>query len=266
MTTAIGIAITDHIVAGRLEDQKLASKLLRFPDDPDDRRCPHRHSPQRIGRPDRQADRERWLKRCSGRLTPSASRFPASCAMAWLRTRPICRRSRVCGWPKNWARSCGARHHGAGACRQRCRRHRRRRSRHPRPVRQAYPRVDHRQRHRLRPLALCRRRVGGRPHHCHPRSQRTLLRMRRRRAISKASWAIAPCACASSTWSRKRSSPTPKGRPALPRVCGSVAPRTGRRHGLVHSPGRAGPILLHRPQCGISGVAVCAATSKPWSA
>jgi predicted NBD/HSP70 family sugar kinase len=31
MTTAIGIVITDHIVAGRLEDQRLTSKLLRFP-------------------------------------------------------------------------------------------------------------------------------------------------------------------------------------------------------------------------------------------
>jgi predicted NBD/HSP70 family sugar kinase len=35
MTTAIGIVITDHIVAGRLEDQKLASKLLRFPQQDD---------------------------------------------------------------------------------------------------------------------------------------------------------------------------------------------------------------------------------------
>jgi glucokinase len=35
VTTAIGIVITDHVVAGRLEDQKLSSKLLRFPQ-PDD--------------------------------------------------------------------------------------------------------------------------------------------------------------------------------------------------------------------------------------
>jgi glucokinase len=33
VTTAIGIVITDHIVAGRLEDQRLTSKLLRFPED-----------------------------------------------------------------------------------------------------------------------------------------------------------------------------------------------------------------------------------------
>ncbi|MGB6743554.1 MAG: ROK family protein [Terracidiphilus sp.] len=33
MTTAIGIVITDHIVAGRLEDQQLAGKLLRYPDE-----------------------------------------------------------------------------------------------------------------------------------------------------------------------------------------------------------------------------------------
>lgn len=34
MTTAIGIVITDHIVAGRLEDQRLVGKLLRHPADP----------------------------------------------------------------------------------------------------------------------------------------------------------------------------------------------------------------------------------------
>ncbi len=36
MTTAIGIAITDHIVAGRLEDHRLTAKPLRYPADPDD--------------------------------------------------------------------------------------------------------------------------------------------------------------------------------------------------------------------------------------
>jgi predicted NBD/HSP70 family sugar kinase len=34
MSNAIGIVITDHIVAGRLEDQKLVGKLVRFPEDP----------------------------------------------------------------------------------------------------------------------------------------------------------------------------------------------------------------------------------------
>jgi predicted NBD/HSP70 family sugar kinase len=34
MTNAIGIVITDHIVAGRLEDHRLAAKPLRFPFDP----------------------------------------------------------------------------------------------------------------------------------------------------------------------------------------------------------------------------------------
>jgi glucokinase len=33
MTTAIGIVITDHIVAGRLEDKRLTGKPLRFPTD-----------------------------------------------------------------------------------------------------------------------------------------------------------------------------------------------------------------------------------------
>lgn len=33
MTTAIGVVITEHIVAGRLEDQRLTGKLLRYPTD-----------------------------------------------------------------------------------------------------------------------------------------------------------------------------------------------------------------------------------------
>ena len=36
MTTAIGIDITDHIVAGRIEDQRITGKLLRYPDSADD--------------------------------------------------------------------------------------------------------------------------------------------------------------------------------------------------------------------------------------
>lgn len=34
MTTAIGVVITDHIVAGRLEDHRLVAKPLRYPADP----------------------------------------------------------------------------------------------------------------------------------------------------------------------------------------------------------------------------------------
>ena len=36
MTIAIGIAITDHIVAGRIEDQRITGNLLRYPDNADD--------------------------------------------------------------------------------------------------------------------------------------------------------------------------------------------------------------------------------------
>lgn len=36
MTTAIGVVMTEHIVAGRLEDQKLTGKPLRFPVDPNE--------------------------------------------------------------------------------------------------------------------------------------------------------------------------------------------------------------------------------------
>ena len=102
-----------------------------------------------------------------------------------------------------------ARHRPPRSHRQRRRRHRRRRRRHPRPAQQAHPRLDHRQRHRLRPLALCRRRLGGRPHRRLARSQRDATAAAAASAISKASWATAPCACASSISNRKRSSPTP---------------------------------------------------------
>jgi predicted NBD/HSP70 family sugar kinase len=36
MTTAIGVVMTEHIVAGRLEDQRLTGKLLRYPTDSDE--------------------------------------------------------------------------------------------------------------------------------------------------------------------------------------------------------------------------------------
>jgi glucokinase len=36
MTTAIGVVITEHIGAGRLQDQRLTGKLLRFPEDPEE--------------------------------------------------------------------------------------------------------------------------------------------------------------------------------------------------------------------------------------
>ena len=36
MTTAIGVVITEHIVAGRLQDQRLTGKLLRHPSDTDE--------------------------------------------------------------------------------------------------------------------------------------------------------------------------------------------------------------------------------------
>jgi predicted NBD/HSP70 family sugar kinase len=36
MTTAIGIVITDHIVAGRLEDNRVTAERLRYPTDPDE--------------------------------------------------------------------------------------------------------------------------------------------------------------------------------------------------------------------------------------
>jgi predicted NBD/HSP70 family sugar kinase len=36
MTTAIGVVITEHIGAGRLQDQRLSGKVIRYPNDPND--------------------------------------------------------------------------------------------------------------------------------------------------------------------------------------------------------------------------------------
>ena len=36
MTTAIGVVMTEHIVAGRLEDQRLTGNLLRYPENTDE--------------------------------------------------------------------------------------------------------------------------------------------------------------------------------------------------------------------------------------
>jgi glucokinase len=36
MTTAIGVVITEHIGAGRLQDQRLSGKVIRYPSDPND--------------------------------------------------------------------------------------------------------------------------------------------------------------------------------------------------------------------------------------
>jgi predicted NBD/HSP70 family sugar kinase len=52
---------------------------------------------------------------------------------------------------------------------------------------------------------------------------------------------------------------------ALQGVCRSVASRPGRRDRLVHPPRRPGPLLLHRPQCRLSGsAACCAAIWRTW--
>ena len=36
MTTSIGVVITDHIGAGRLQDQRLTGKPIRYPEDADE--------------------------------------------------------------------------------------------------------------------------------------------------------------------------------------------------------------------------------------
>ena len=48
MTTAIGVVMTEHIVAGRLQDQRLAGKLLRFPKDEDELDTPSSRSAESV--------------------------------------------------------------------------------------------------------------------------------------------------------------------------------------------------------------------------
>ena len=71
------------------------------------------------------------------------------------------------------------------------------------------PRLVPRRRHRLRPPSAQRRRLGGGPHGGHARSQGALSAAAAASATWKASWAIAPCACAFWIWSRRKSSPPP---------------------------------------------------------
>ena len=89
MTTAIGVVMTEHIVAGRLEDHRLVGEPVRYP---------QRH--RRSGRADASSPVGNWSKfsptrsrspsvKARAASMQSASRFPASCAMAWSRTRPI---------------------------------------------------------------------------------------------------------------------------------------------------------------------------------
>jgi glucokinase len=49
MSTAIGVVMTEHIVAGALEDQRLTGKPLRFPDDKEELRRAAGASQRRTG-------------------------------------------------------------------------------------------------------------------------------------------------------------------------------------------------------------------------
>ena len=84
MTNAIGVVITDHIVAGRLEDHRLAAKPLRFPTDPGETDALAASPPANwsISLPARSPRSPK-----PGRSTPSASPFPALFATELLRTR-----------------------------------------------------------------------------------------------------------------------------------------------------------------------------------
>jgi len=153
MTTAIGVVMTEHLSA------------------PAGRQSSHRPSahPRTPTRPTRSPPSQRRAGRFAGgqicslatmrrSVAPSASRCPASCAAAW-RGVANCPSSRNAAGEELagcWsAVACGAVRIAndadaiaAGVP-------------PPAPARPPHPRLDHRQRHRLRPLALRRGRLGG---------------------------------------------------------------------------------------------------------
>jgi len=98
MTTAIGVVITDHIGAGRLQDQRLTGRLLRYPEDADEldslSAIPSSELVELLAT---LIATLAAIDTC--KLTPSVSPFPASSAMRWSRTRPISPRSRECTSP-----------------------------------------------------------------------------------------------------------------------------------------------------------------------
>ena len=259
MTTAIGVVMTEHIVAGRMENHKLVGEPVRYPGDLTEVDAltvlPGGELLEILAN---QITELAGARREAGRgnRRRSARRGP-----------PWSRRGRPESDPDQGnahgrgtgARAPGPGHQGARAYRQRRRRHRRRSGRQIRPARQVDARVDHRQRHRLRTMALRRRRLGRRPYHRHSRSQGALLRMRRRgtprghHGISRHAPALPrPRA-------RRNIRPCQGGRREVPGVRGPVASRAGRRHGFVHSSRRAGALLLHRPQRGFRR---CAASAR----
>ena len=173
MTTAIGVVMTEHIVAGRLEDQRLTGKLLRYPDAADEFDALSAIPGSELV--DILAEQiEALTANGVGPVDAIGVAVPGVTRHGVVEDSPNLVPDQGNASGRRSDQSAGlARHHGAGTHRQRRRRHRRRRSRHPRPTQQAHPRLDHRQWHRLRPLALCRRRVGGRPRDRNPRSRRS---------------------------------------------------------------------------------------------
>ena len=184
MTTAIGVVMTGHIVTGRLEDQRLTGKLLRYPEDPELMNeldaIPGSELVEILA--------EHIRARCealgsgAGKADAIGVAVPGIVRSGVIEESPNLKQLKGMRLAEELAECAGgARNHGAGTHGQRCGRHCRRRGRHARKAGQAYPGMDDRQRHRLWTLAVCGGGLGGWAHHRDARPQGALLRVRRRR-------------------------------------------------------------------------------------
>ena len=98
MTTAIGVVMTERIVAGRLEDQQLAGEPLHYPEDAEELDALLAIPGERAGGV---LARKLQLARRREPVDASAWPFRALFARAWWKTRRTCRRSKGCAWPRS---------------------------------------------------------------------------------------------------------------------------------------------------------------------
>lgn len=180
MTTAIGVVMTEHIVAGRLENHQLAGDLLRYPVDTDESDAlaalPGSELVEMLA--------DLVLKLAGGGADPVDAigiAVPGVIRHGVVEDSPNLTQikgmrlgdelgkvltGKGINAPVYIANDADAIAAGVAATRGQ--------------VEQAHARLDDRQRHRLRTLALCGRRLGGRPCHGNARPQGEVLRLRRR--------------------------------------------------------------------------------------
>ena len=166
MTTAIGVVITDHLVSGRLVDFRLAGKTLRYPTDSEEldalSAIPGGDVVELIA-----TQIANLAAEDSTPVDAIGVAVPGIVRHGVVEDSPNLTQLKGMRMAEELTRVLGLR-----GCR---------RCRHARTAQQTYARLDPGKWHRLRPLALRGRRLGGRSHHGHARHQREVLRLRRRR-------------------------------------------------------------------------------------